>query len=278
MRGSQNTSTSKDAMAVPSPTMREKCWQELALFMKSPISPTVLRRGRYVAGTVAAAGALAIFGGGSDTAHAQSSNSSSSYTIKSGDTLSAIAATHGTTVSAIASTNSISDHHSIVAGKKLTLPAAKSASGSTTSSHSVAAPKSATQIPTGTAIEQQLNAEAAAVGITPSLLKAVMWQESGWQNSVRSSAGATGIAQVMPGTVEFVNANLTKTQLDPAIPEENIRLGALYLRYLLIQTGWDTETAVASYYQGLNGVRSHGMYKDTQQYVRNVIALQNRHF
>ena len=34
--------------------------------------------------------------------------------------------------------------------------------------------------------------------------------------------------------------------------------------------------AAAGYYQGLASVRQHGMYSDTQQYVNDVMALQQR--
>jgi hypothetical protein len=37
-----------------------------------------------------------------------------------------------------------------------------------------------------------------------------------------------------------------------------------------------TRAAVAGYYQGLAGVRRHGMYEDTKRYVANVLALQRQ--
>ncbi|MGA5489553.1 LysM peptidoglycan-binding domain-containing protein [Streptomyces pseudogriseolus] len=55
-----------------------------------------------------------------------SSTSTSTYTVKSGDTLGEIAAAHGTTVKALASLNGISDPNRIAAGKVLKLPAGAS--------------------------------------------------------------------------------------------------------------------------------------------------------
>ncbi len=57
-----------------------------------------------------------------------------SYTIRSGDTLSAIAARYNTTVSKLASANGIQNPNRIIAGQKLTIPGASSAPKSTGSS------------------------------------------------------------------------------------------------------------------------------------------------
>jgi len=51
--------------------------------------------------------------------------SASTYTVKDGDTLSAIAKTHGTTVAKLASLNNLADPDHLEPGQKLKLPAAK---------------------------------------------------------------------------------------------------------------------------------------------------------
>jgi hypothetical protein len=51
----------------------------------------------------------------------------------------------------------------------------------------------------------------------------------------------------------------------------------LLLRSLLNSTGGSAATAAAGYYQGLSSVRQRGLYTDTKQYVRSVLALQ-QHF
>ena len=53
-----------------------------------------------------------------------------------------------------------------------------------------------------------------------------------------------------------------------------MRGGVLLLRSLLDQTGGDPGLAAAGYYQGLASVREHGLFPSTQQYVANVLALQ----
>ena len=55
----------------------------------------------------------------STTSSSTSSGSTSTYTVKSGDTLSAIAKTYGTTVSKLASLNSISNTSLIYVGQTL---------------------------------------------------------------------------------------------------------------------------------------------------------------
>ena len=41
---------------------------------------------------------------------------------------------------------------------------------------------------------------AAANGVPPSLAEAIGWQESGFNNDLVSTAGATGVMQIEPGT------------------------------------------------------------------------------
>jgi soluble lytic murein transglycosylase-like protein len=91
-----------------------------------------------------------------------------------------------------------------------------------------------------------------------------------------SAANARGVMQVMPGTWQWVQNNLARSPLNPNSATDNVRAGSLYLAQLLRSTGGNVPQAVAGYYQGLDSVRRVGMYKDTQQYVNNVLALQHR--
>jgi soluble lytic murein transglycosylase-like protein len=117
---------------------------------------------------------------------------------------------------------------------------------------------------------------AAAEGVPASLASAVAWQESGFNNGLVSSANARGIMQIIPGTWQWVQNNLTRRQLDPSSATDNVRAGSLYLGSLLRSTGGDVPTAIAGYYQGLGSVRRSGMFPDTQQYVASVMALMPR--
>ena len=91
-----------------------------------------------------------------------------------------------------------------------------------------------------------------------------------------SSANARGVMQVMPGTWDYVQQNLAQRPLDPNSATDNVHAGVMYLKQLLNQTGGDENAAIAGYYQGLSSVQNRGMYDDTQRYVANVQALRGR--
>ncbi len=132
-------------------------------------------------------------------------------------------------------------------------------------------------VPTSTHVgAADIQSVAALHGVSPSLAAAIAWQESGFNNSMVSSANARGVMQVMPGTWTYVQDNLADRALDPASATDNVHAGVLYLKRLLADTGGDESAAIAGYYQGLASVRSRGMYDDTQRYVANVQALRGR--
>ena len=116
---------------------------------------------------------------------------------------------------------------------------------------------------------------AARYDVPPDLLKATTWLESGWQTDVVSSTGAVGIGQLMPITVETVN-ELMGTNLSPWVPDQNIRMSARNLRFLLDLTGGDTARALAGYYQGLGSVARDGLYPSTLAYINGVLELRPR--
>ena len=83
--------------------------------------------------------------------------------------------------------------------------------------------------------------------------------------------------QIVPGTWNWIGQNLAgPPPLSPTSAADNIRGRLLLLHSLLSDTGGDAAQAVAGYYQGLQSVRAHGLYSDTQDYVNNVLALRQR--
>jgi soluble lytic murein transglycosylase-like protein len=121
-----------------------------------------------------------------------------------------------------------------------------------------------------------ISAVATRNGVPADLAAAIAWQESGFNNAMVSSANARGVMQVMPGTWDWVQANLARRQLNPASPIDNVGAGVLFLGRLLNETGGDPAMAAAAYYQGLASVRDVGMLPETRRYVANVLTLRSR--
>jgi hypothetical protein len=69
-------------------------------------------------------------------------------------------------------------------------------------------------------------------------------------------------------------SGLVGRDLDLHDLHDNATAGVVLLKVLRQQAR--TRVAVAGYYQGLAGVREHGMYDDTKRYVANVMALKGR--
>lgn len=103
--------------------------------------------------------------------------------------------------------------------------------------------------------------------VRPHLALAIAWQESGWQQHVRSPAGAIGAMQVMPGTGRWIST-LVGRRLHLHRLHDNVVAGVVLFRVLRQQAG--VKRSLAGYYQGLGSVEAHGRYPSTKRYVRNV--------
>lgn len=124
-------------------------------------------------------------------------------------------------------------------------------------------------------VQRMLGYWARHYGVSPSLMRALAWVESGFQWNVTSRSGAWGVMQVMPDTWRYVENALLGRQV-PRTARGNIRVGIVFFRRLLREFGGSRRLALAAYYQGPHGVRRHGLYPDTRVYVRAVLALQRR--
>jgi len=105
---------------------------------------------------------------------------------------------------------------------------------------------------------------------------AIAWHESGWQNDVVSVAGAIGIGQLLPSTAQFVSRDLIGVPLDVHVPEDNIRMTARYVRWLLQRTGGNVDLALAGYFQGPASVAARGLLPVTRDYIAVVKQLRPR--
>jgi LysM repeat protein len=212
------------------------------------------------------------------TTAATSASSGSGYLVQPGDTLSAIAARYGVSVDALASANGLDPGGILPAGDTLSVSGAPSSSAVEVSTAPVSSASSAGGAqPTGESVSpSDVGSIAAQNGVSSSLAQAIADQESGFNNRMVSSTGATGVMQIEPGTWNYIQSNLGGPTLSPGSATDNVRGGVMLLHSLLNQTGGDPAMAAAGYYQGLASVQAHGMYADTQQYVNNVMALRRR--
>ena len=79
----------------------------------------------------------------------------------------------------------------------------------------------------------------------------------------------------MPFTSDFVSSQLLKNPgLDPKKVDDNIRMSARFLRFLLDQTGGAPGLALAAYYQGLARTQQGKFFDDTKRYVAGVGAAR----
>lgn len=118
----------------------------------------------------------------------------------------------------------------------------------------------------------QISSVESAQGIPPNLLGRQLYQESAYRpevinGSVRSAAGAIGIAQFMPATAADLG-------IDPTNPTQSIAAAGRYLRSLYNQTGsW--QLALAAYNWGIGNVLRQGIGAapaETRNYVAQITA------
>jgi soluble lytic murein transglycosylase-like protein len=109
-------------------------------------------------------------------------------------------------------------------------------------------------------------------GVSPTLIKSVIEVESGYDHMARSSKGAMGLMQLMPGTAQDLGVS------DPWNPTENITAGTKYLSWLIRKYDGNLMKALAAYNAGPNAVDTYGgipPYQETTNYVRSVLARLN---
>ncbi len=105
-------------------------------------------------------------------------------------------------------------------------------------------------------------------GVSPQLLAAVAQEESGFNPSAVSSAGAQGLMQIMPSTAAGLGIN----PMDPAQAVD----GAAQILAGNIQNFGSVPLALAAYNAGAGAVEQYGgipPYPETEAYVNNIMAI-----
>ncbi len=117
------------------------------------------------------------------------------------------------------------------------------------------------------ALRRALRDAAEAAAISPELVGAVAWRESGLRADRVSAKGALGPMQLMPATARGLG-------VDPADARANLHGGAIYLAQMMKRYDGDLLRALAAYNAGPGAVDRHGgapPYRETQAYVGAVL-------
>ncbi len=217
-----------------------------------PVVPTPTRRARpsgrvLVAAaltTVVALGALYLVGqddtGSGDAARDR--NGPSLYTVRTGDTVTAVADLHGIPVNDLLEALDLELSDSLEPGEVLEIPPIPMA-GHEWPERLAADPVVAQQAPL-------FDRWAEEYEVPTALLQSLAWTISGWDNASVNSDGDMGIGRIDPNLLAWINEELIagETPVDPRSPDGNVELMAAHLGHLLEVTGGDHANAVATYY------------------------------
>jgi LysM repeat protein len=255
----------------------------IAARTRTPL-PTLFSLNRLSARSVIHPGQLIRVRG---TAPRPAAPTTAAYTVRSGDTLSAIAVRAGTTLATLLKTNHLSATSVIYPGQRLRVPVRKAAATSANTFAGRTYPASVvnaanrnraaiarSHVPSRAQTKAMIIATARRHGVDPRLALAVAWQESGWNQRQVSVANAIGVMQVIPSSGQWAS-EMVGRKLNLLNTQDNITAGVVILRSLT-RSAKNLDQAIAGYYQGLYSVQKNGMYADTKGYVAAVKAHRAR--
>ena len=129
--------------------------------------------------------------------------------------------------------------------------------------------------PSGTDLLSLIKSAASRQASTPEFIRfvrCVAQVESALRQDARSSKGAVGLMQLMPGTATELGVIATDA-------EDNLKGGARYLRELLERYHNDSVLALAAYNAGPGAVKKYGgvpPYLETRRYIQKVLREYSR--
>ena len=118
-----------------------------------------------------------------------------------------------------------------------------------------------------------IHEKAAKYDVDPSLVAAVIEQESRFKQRARSHRGAMGLMQLMPRTGRWMGA---RNLYDP---EQNVDAGVKYLKYLDKRFNGNQNKIIAAYNAGEGNVMKYGgtpPFRETRTYLKKVLGNYDR--
>ncbi|MDA8388942.1 MAG: lytic transglycosylase domain-containing protein [Nitrospiraceae bacterium] len=117
-------------------------------------------------------------------------------------------------------------------------------------------------------MEKLIESKSEKYRMDPSLVRAVIRAESGFDCTAVSPKGAMGLMQLMPATAASLGV------CNPFDPSENIDGGVRYLSHLLERFDGNLPLALAAYNAGPQFIEQYGAippYSETRNYIRRVL-------
>ncbi len=202
-----------------------------------------------------------------------------SHVVQPGETATELAVRYHAWTDELVAHNHLGPSATLVAGQRIQVPVVRSAVPSrerprASGSGPDSSGGSATTDPSRTRVHDAVARVSRRRGVDPELSLAVSWQEAGWRMHHVSDAGAIGAMQVLPSTADWMEWYVGQP-LRPRRLHDNALTGVTLLRVLAENTG-SQRHRVGAYYQGLGAVHDHGLYRETRDYVDNVLAIKRR--